>query len=260
LQHNCARSTNTMISCLEYDLEKKIDIICMQKSWIESNQIIISHSIFNKILFEQKQNEIHKQRIITFVSKSFKFSITSRSNLCSNTDIQILNISKTNIKNLTILNVYNEKSQKSNSNEYTIERKLKTIELSKNSIICDDFNVHHQWWNSRITTSIRTNTLIEWLNKFHCELINISNEFTFTRETSNLIIDLTFATIDIASKIIIWSINDDAEIESNHEIIEFSISIENIETMNNSMTEKFDTQKANWNKFSQYFKDYHSRH
>jgi hypothetical protein len=193
-----------------------------------------------------------------FVSKSFQFSVTSRSDLCANTNIQILNISETNIENFTIVNIYNEKCQKSNSDEYTIERKLKAIELTKNSLICDDFNAHHQWWNSRITSLIRVNALIEWFSKFNCELINISNEYTFTRENSNSVIDLTFATVDFASKVTNWSINDDAEIESYHEIIEFSINIQNIETMNNSMTKKFNTQNANWNKFSQYFKNNHS--
>jgi flagellar hook-basal body complex protein FliE len=247
-----------MISCLEYDLEKKIDIICMQESWIGSNQITIFHSTFNRILLEQKQNETHKQRIVTFVFKKFIFFVTSRSNLCSNTDIQIFNISKTNIENFIVLNVYNEKNQKSSSEEYTIERKLTTIDLTKNSIICEDFNVHYQWWNSRITSSIRAKTLIDWLNKFNCELINISDEYTFTRENSNSVIDLTFATIDLASKITNWSINDDAKIDSDHEIIEFSINVENIETVNNSMTKKFNTQKANGNKFSEYFKNNHS--
>ncbi len=90
-----------------------------------------------------EQKETHKQRVMTFVSKSFKFSVTSRSNLYSNTNIQILNISETDIEDFTILNVYNEKSQKSNSNKYAIERKLKTIELTKNLIICNDFNAHH---------------------------------------------------------------------------------------------------------------------
>jgi hypothetical protein len=256
LQHNCAKSTNTMISCLKYDLKKKINIICIQESWIEANQIIISHSTYNRILSDQKES--HKQRVMTFVFKSFKFSITSRSNLCTNTNIQILNISETNIENFTIVNVYNEKSQKSNSDEYTIERKLKTIELTKNSFVCDDFNAHHQWWNSRIASLIRANALIDWLNKFNCELINISDDYTFNRENSCSVIDLTFVTVDLASKITNWSINNDAETNSNHEVIEFSINVEDIETVNNSMTKKFNTQKANWNKFSQYFKDNYS--
>ncbi len=229
------------------------------ESWIESNQITISHSAFNRILLEQEFNETHKQRVIIFAFKSFKFSITPRSNLCSNTNIQILNISETNIQNFIVLNIYNEKSQKSNSNDYTIERKLQTIDLTRNSIICDDFNAHHQWRNSRITSSIRANVLIEWLDKFNCELINISNEYTFTRENSNSVIDLTFATVELASKIKTWSINDDAEIESDHEVIEFTVSVENIETVNNSITKKFNTQKANWNKFSDYFKENHTR-
>ncbi len=258
LQHNCARSTHTMTSCLEYDLEKKINIICMQESWIELNQITIFHSTYHRIMLEQEQNENHKQKVMTFVSKTFRFSITSRTDLCSNTDIQILNILKTNIENFTILNVYNEKSQKSNSDEYTIERKLTSIELTKNSIICDDFNAHHQWWNSRITSLIRANSLIEWLNKFNCELINISDEYTFTRETSNSVIDLTFATFELASKIVNWSINNDAETDSDHEVIEFAINVEHIKSVNNSMTESFNTQKANWNKFSQYFKNNHA--
>ncbi len=236
--------------------EKKIDIICIQKSWIENNQIIISHSTFNKILSEQE--EAHKQRVITFVSKSFKFTVTSRLNLCSNTDIQILNISDTNIENFTVVNVYNEKCQKFDSNEYTIERKLKTIEWTKNSFVCEDFNSHHQWWNFRITSSNRATVLIDWLNKFNCELINISDEYTFNRDNSSSVIDLTFATIDLASKITNWSINDNAEIDSDHEVIEFSISIEDIETVNNSMTRKFNTQKTNWNRFAQYFKNNHS--
>ncbi len=225
-------------------------------NWFESNHYF--YSTCNKILFEQKQIETPKQRIVTFVSKKFIFFVTSRSNLCLNTNIQILNISKTNIENFTVFNVYNKKSQKSSSEKYTIERKLTTINLTKNSIICEDFNAHHQRWNSRITSSVRANALIDWLNKFNCELINISNKYTFTDENSNSVIDLTFATIDLASKITNWSINDDAEIDSNHEIIKFSINVENIETVNNSMIEKFNTQKTNWNKFSKYIKNNHS--
>ncbi len=79
---------------------------------------------------------------------------------------------------------------------------------------------------------------------------NISDEYTFNRENSNSVIDLIFATIDLASKISNWSINNEAEIDSDYEVIEFSINVEDIETVNKSMTEKFNTQKANWNKFN----------
>jgi hypothetical protein len=167
-------------------------------NWRKSNHNISFD--FSQNFVRTKAKLKHKQRVITLVSKTFSFSVTSWSDLCSNTNIQILSISETNIENFFVLNVYTEKSQKLNSDEFTIDRKLTTIELTKNSIVCEDFNAHHQWWNSRIISSIRANSLITWLNKFNCELINISDKFTFTRETSISVIDLTFATIDLASK------------------------------------------------------------
>ena len=143
LQHNCAKSTNTMISCLEYGLTKKIDIVLIQEPWIGDNQITISHPSYTCIMPAIGQLDKHKPRVLSFVSKSFKLNITPRLDISSNTDIQVLHISNS-IDDLLILNVYNERSQKSNSNEYTIERKLISIDLIENSIICGDFNAHHQ--------------------------------------------------------------------------------------------------------------------
>ena len=85
----------------------------------------------------------HKSRILTFVSKAFHLNVTFRSDISSNTDIQVLNVSELNIDFL-ILNVYNERNQKLNSNKYIIERKFVSINLFENSIICDDFNAYHQ--------------------------------------------------------------------------------------------------------------------
>ena len=136
-----------------------------------------------------------------------------------------------------IINIYNEKNQLSITNKYIIERSLTKIELSANLIICDDFNAYHAWWNFRILFSIWTNSLIDWLIKNQCELINISNEITFSKQcimkndqnrTSTSIIDLTFATLHMINKITNWSINENAFTESDHEIIEFSIICKNI--------------------------------
>ncbi len=98
----------------------------------------------------------------------------------------------------------NENCQKSNSNEYTIKRKLRTTELTNNSLVCDDFHGYHKWWNSWIASSIWVTILIKWLNKFNCELINILDQYTFIRDNSNSVFDLTFATTYLASKIINW--------------------------------------------------------
>ena len=44
--------------------------------------------------------------------------------MINNVDILIFNISDSDLSQTLLLNVYNEKSQKENSNEYTVERKL----------------------------------------------------------------------------------------------------------------------------------------
>ena len=47
-----------------------------------------------------------------------------------------------NVENFIIFNVYDEKSQDENQ-DYTVERKLTSIDIPEKAIICGDFNAHH---------------------------------------------------------------------------------------------------------------------
>ena len=78
---------------------------------------------------------------MTFVSKNAKLNCTSRYNISNDSNIQMLNISS-NVEIFIIFIVYNEKSQDENQN-YTVERKLTSIEIPEKVIIRDDFNAHH---------------------------------------------------------------------------------------------------------------------
>ena len=151
LQHNIAKSTNTIISCLKYAFDQKTDIILMQKSWIKNNKIIIFHFGYDLIMFNRSVKMIDqnkKFKIMTFVLKKSTLKITLRSDITNDSDIQVLHITNIDIENCMIYNIYNEKNQlSSTSNEYTVDRSLIKIELSSNSIICDDFNAHHaDYW------------------------------------------------------------------------------------------------------------------
>ena len=66
---------------------------------------------------------------MTFISKQSNFHITSRSDISNDTDVQILHITNVNIDNFLICNVYNEKNQKIDNNEYIINRTLTKIKL-----------------------------------------------------------------------------------------------------------------------------------
>ena len=157
----------------------------MQKSWIENNEIIIFHFAYDRIMFSISAEMIDqnkKFRIMTFVSKKSTLKITFRFDISNDSNFQVLHITNIDIDDCMIINIYNEKNQFSTSNKYTIKRSLTKIELSTNSNICDDFNAYHAWWNFKIFSSIRTNSLIDWLTKFQCELINILNQIIFKKQ------------------------------------------------------------------------------
>ena len=127
LQHNVAKSTNTMISCLKYAFDQKTDIILMQKSWIENNEIIIFHFAYDQIMpsiSAEMIDQNKKFRIMIFVSKKSILKITFKFDILNDSDFQILHITNIDIDNCMIINIYNEKNQFSTSNEYTIERIL----------------------------------------------------------------------------------------------------------------------------------------
>ena len=113
----------------------------LQESWIENNNTSISHFAFIKIAFNTEQNV--KVQTITFVSKNAKLNCTSKYDISNDSNIQVLNISS-NVKNFMIFNIYNEKSQKKNQ-EYIVEQKLTSIDVSEKAIIFEDFNAHHLW-------------------------------------------------------------------------------------------------------------------
>ena len=61
-----------MISCLKYAFDQKIDIIFMQESWIEKNEIIIFHFAYDWIMSDISAEMIDqnkKSKIMIFCFK-----------------------------------------------------------------------------------------------------------------------------------------------------------------------------------------------
>ena len=86
---------------------KNADIVLLQESWIENNNISISHSAFMKVAWTEKNV---KARIMTFISKKTNLNCISKYDISNDSNIQILEI-RSNIEDFMIFNVYNEKSQ-----------------------------------------------------------------------------------------------------------------------------------------------------
>ena len=118
LQQNVDKNPHKMHTCLEIDLELKINYILFQESYIDTNIMIsISHSAYYCII---SKSEKIRPRVMIFAKKSSRFQFCQKSNICSNTDILIININDStnfNAEVIQLINIYNEKSLAENSNK-----------------------------------------------------------------------------------------------------------------------------------------------
>src|SRR5436189_470025 len=251
LQHNTNTNQHNMHTCLEYGIENQIDYILFQEPWFAKDNITtISHFSYYCIVPEYQNI---RSRVVIFVRKQSRYQFCLRSDICSDSDLLIIDIidkTKSFTETIQLINIYNEKSLLENNNERTIERCLHTIIPAKYTIICGDMNAHHSWWNSKITNSIRTNELVNWLEKYNFELLNEPDISTCSR-SNNSIIDLTFATKELNNMFINWEINEDKVTGSDHEIILFSINIDSDNLVENPVyNSQYNFEKADWKIFA----------
>ena len=161
LQHNTNTNQHNMHTCLEYDIENQIDYILFQEPWFARNNITtISHFAYYCIVSEYQNI---RSRVVIFVRKQSRYQFCLKSNICSDSDLLVIDIidkTKSFTEIIQLINIYNEKSLLENNNERTIQKCLHTITSAKYTIICGDMNAHHSWWNSKITNSIRAIELV----------------------------------------------------------------------------------------------------
>jgi hypothetical protein len=121
-------------------------------------------------------------------------------------------------------------------------------------IIVEDFNAHHSWWNAKISNSIRTKALINWVNLHKCDLINTSDIDTYHSYSSqsSLILDLAFASKNMRNHIKNWHIDENADTEFDHEVILFTIVMKKMKLIENSLNASYNLQKVDWKDFDEH--------
>ena len=112
LQHNCARSTNVMQSCLNSAINTA-DIILFQEPWIGRDNITtVSHPVFT-CLIPATSNDC-RPRVAAFIFKTkVQLVCTPRPDITMDLDIQALSILAPGLKDTLLLNIYNEKNLQS---------------------------------------------------------------------------------------------------------------------------------------------------
>ena len=135
-----------------------------------------------------------------------------------------------------------------NNNKWTVKRSLQNIISVKNTIVCEDFNSHHSWWNSAVSDSDfrKAAVLVKWL-KNHCfDLQNESDNEIFHKDNliRNSVIDLVFSTQNI-SQYMSWWKDSEYTTGSQHDMIFFSLARQSDMLIENSVYIcQYDFEKA----------------
>src|SRR6266516_5551542 len=90
LQQNVDKNDNKMHTCLQIELKLNINFILFQESFVNTNSMTtISHLAYYYIMLE---SEKIKSRVMIFAKKNSRCQFCQRLNICSNTDILIIDI------------------------------------------------------------------------------------------------------------------------------------------------------------------------
>ncbi len=107
-----------MHTYLQIKLELNIDFILFQESFVNTNSMTtISHLAYYCIMSE---SEIIRSRVIIFAKKNSRFQFYQRLDICSDTDILIIDINdslNSDTEVIQLINIYNEKFLFENNNK-----------------------------------------------------------------------------------------------------------------------------------------------
>jgi hypothetical protein len=253
LQANLNRSGPATESTLERAIELKADLLVIQEPWVtEDYSRSILHQSFNQIL---PLDTNLRPRTLVYVSRTFQPSVSLAISSPKDPDLLVIDIIEGNAK-LQLLNVYNEDDQ-AGVGPKTLERCLFHRQLSPNTILLGDFNIHHPWWDPLAKKSPGADELIEWLEQQDQHLINLPGTGTFFRPhlTRESVLDLSFASNSLASKIQDWQVLP--ELGSDHYGLLFSIPGNKTIRLDNPLqSSSFNTQLANWDLFATCLRSY----
>src|SRR6266850_8605079 len=123
LQNNVATTSAYMVSCLEIGLELEIDFVLFQEPYISRDATTISHPSYDIIL---PVSSLVRPRVAIYHRKLSRFQFCQRDDL-SSPDLLVIDILGSQVSNLQLINIYNEKSLEPEVDSYTIDRALANL-------------------------------------------------------------------------------------------------------------------------------------
>src|SRR5579872_5327068 len=145
-------------------------------------------------------------RVVAYINKKAINGIVTRDDI-SHRDLMCLEVNDT-----LVFNVYNDEQNSAVNKLYNTQ-----FDASK-VIITGDFNLHHPMWAGDMKPKTeKSEELTNWMSDLGFALINQQGIPTFHRGTENpSVLDLTWVSAEILSRIHDWTIHDGLDFGSDH--------------------------------------------
>jgi hypothetical protein len=175
--------------------------------------------------------------------------VTPRPDICSDPDLQVLEVQTDLIPKLYLLNIYNEYDRITKL--HTIPRTLTPLSLPNRCIITGDLNAHHTLWNSRARRNTCADELTALIKDEGWHLINAPDITTYHYRNGMgcSVLDLTIASPAVAREVTNWAVDDENTTGSDHEVIRFQITSLHPDTEVSKGTPRLNWKKTNWDTF-----------
>lgn len=244
---------------LQEAVERNIDIIAVQEPYLiledphvehptQSYKRSTSHpSFIQEVGPSHSPNERPQTVIYTSKFTSAQVTPVPYDGASQHSDLLSIEV-KFREMDFQLLNLYN---QKTHHEKDTFTTHIYPTELEKDALIVGDFNAHHPDWEPAATRDPRSDRIVEWMDAEELRLLNVAGKGTFWRRNmeGESIIDLSFASPSIANKVSNWQILNDLGSDHNGVLIELQSN--SAEDMPSAMQQdRFNTKKADWDKFS----------
>ena len=204
-------------------------------------------------------NTSPRPRTLTYYKPRADFSITLRSDLIEDRDIQFLDITQTGYPTISIINIYNDtpKGDECILNQLRLQENIIPLHPT---LLTGDFNLHHPDWSLEDRThnpdQLATN-ISEWLTQKNFTLLNKRGEITHLARHPGerpSVIDLSFTnpTATLQDTFKDWAITPDLAMDSDHNAIKFTID-QGLKEINNFLPHKYNINKIDPAEWSDHF-------
>ena len=171
-----------------------------------------------------------RPRTLTYFRARADFSITLRSDLIEDRDIQILEITQTDQPTTIIVNVYNDSPRGEQCILYKLREIFNTLPAHP-TLITGDFNLHHLSWSREdraLEQDQLATTVADWLAASNYSLLNKRGEITHLARHAGerpSVIDLSFASSEAIAQDTFkhWAIDPSFSLDSDHNAISFTL-------------------------------------